>query len=458
VADETPPDPRDARIAELEELVRKQAKRIAELERIIEEWTRGHRARPKRRSTRQAAENRKKPGRKKGHPGAFRKNPGKADRQEDHLQDRCEDCAGHRLKETGASLERKVEEVVPARKEVVGHVTYEYECRDCGKVQWSKLPPEYGSQPVLGPTVLAMIANLRYEVRLSIHQVAWYMTKVVGLPITAGGISQMLARAAERTAPVFTEIQAAARNAPFNHMDETSWFESGVQHWAWIVSSPEYSLFHVDKSRGHEVIEKLLCVLDDIGQVVVPYGGFVVSDFMGAYRTCQWMLHQYCWAHLICAAKKEAELDPNWRTKEFRHRVAAIHRDALVAQATEDAGDKHGIRVRLGSLAADPRLRRHPDVARLQDRINTEFHNLLTFLDAPGLPADNNRGERDLRPLVIFRATSFGTRSPLGTATHAHWMSVTQTARKQGVPLGPFLTKALAAHHADRRFPHLIIN
>lgn len=196
------PDPRDVRIAELE-------KKIADLERIIEEWKRGHRARSKRRSTRQASAVRKKPGRKKGHAGAQRKGPGKVDRREEFWLKCCEACTGG-LKATGNSSEQKIEEVIPAKVEVVGLMTYEYECRSCGKLQWSKLPPKYGPAPLLGPSVLAMIVSLRYELRLSFHQVAWHMTKVVGLRITASGVYQMLARAARRTAPVTAEILETA--------------------------------------------------------------------------------------------------------------------------------------------------------------------------------------------------------------------------------------------------------
>jgi len=459
VADTTPPlplDPRDVRIDELEKKNAELEKKLGDLERIIEEWKRGHRSRSKRRSTRQASAERKKPGRKKGHAGAQRKDPGKPDRQEHFQQACCADasCAG-RLKATGKSLKQKIEEVIPAKVEVVELVTYEYECRSCAKIQWSKLPPQYGPKPLLGPTVLAMVASLRYELRLSFHQVAWHMTNVVGLRLTASGVYQMLARAGRRTAPVVAEIQARARDAPFNHMDETSHFENGTQHWAWFVGSPEYSLFHIDRSRGHAVIEKLLCVLDETGAVVVPYDGTVISDFMGAYATCDWMFHQYCWAHLICAAKKEAEMDPCSRTEEFRHRLVGVYRDALVAQANQKRAAKRGIRIRLGRVAADPNLRGHKDVARLQSRIHVEFNNLLAFLDAPGLPADNNQAERDIRPLVVFRATSFGTRSPLGTATHAHWMSITQTARKQDVPFAPFITSAVAAHRAGCPAPSI---
>jgi hypothetical protein len=130
------------------------------------------------------------------------------------------------------------------------------------------------------------------------------------------------------------EILETARGASFNHRDETNHFENGIHQWAWFLGSREYSLFHIDRSRGHGVIEKLRCVLDDAGKVPVPYDGTVPSDFMGAYGTCKWMFHQYCSAHLICAAKKEADLDSCRRTEECRHRVAGIHRNALVAQAT----------------------------------------------------------------------------------------------------------------------------
>ena len=48
----------------------------------------------------------------------------------------------------------------------------------------------------------------------------------------------------------------------------------------------------------------------------------------------------------------------------------------------------------------------------------------------------NNATERDLRPLCLHRKATGGTRSVEDSATLTHWMTVTQTLRKQGLELG----------------------
>jgi hypothetical protein len=56
------------RVAELERIVEELRKTVEEQARIIEEWKRGHRARPRRGSKRKSGQ-RMKPGRKDGHEG-----------------------------------------------------------------------------------------------------------------------------------------------------------------------------------------------------------------------------------------------------------------------------------------------------------------------------------------------------------------------------------------------------
>jgi len=459
------PDPRDVRIAELERkvselmgIIAEKDRIIGELRKTIEEWRRGHRVRPRRGSRKMKAGERKRPGRKKGHEAARRKMPDKADRTVPRTKESCDHCQGS-LTPTGNSMEQLVENVVPARVEVEKNVLYEYRCDCCGELQWSELPAEYGplpvpGQPMLSPEVRSMALELRYDMGLSFPKIVRHFGNL-GLNVTAGGIYKMLERAAQRTAPVYEEIRERAQMSPYVNMDETSHWEDGERLWAWIVSNLELSLFHIDRSRGHKVIEKLLCEVNQDGEVVAPYEGTVVSDFMGAYCTCEWMVHQFCWSHLLRDADKEAELDPCLRTDTFRARLHDIYHDALIAQAAQDKGKKHGIRVRLGRLIADPELGEHPDVARLQGRAFTEFHGLLRFLDEPGLPAHNNQGELDVRSLVLMRKVLYGTRSPGGTRTHAHFMSLSQTARKQGVNLGGFVTQALSAYHSGAPPPSI---
>jgi len=434
---------------------------VEEQARIIEEWKRGHRARPRPNSRKKRkAGQRKKPGRKPGHEAAQRPMPDHVDREEPRTKTACDNGCPGQLAATGETREVVVEHVIPARVEVEKNILFEYVCACCGEVQWSALPPEYGPEPppnhpLLGPGVLKLALGLRYGMGLSFHRIAKYFRRYVGLEITASGVYQLIERAARRTAPAADEVLERAWMSAWLNMDETTHWEDGEKLWAWIVANPDLSYFHIDKSRGHGVIEKLLCALDDDGKVVAPYEGTVVSDFMGAYSTCEWMVHQWCWVHLLRDADKALELAPDDRIRRFRDRLHDIYADALIAQQTQDAGRKHGIRVRLGRLVADAEVGGHPDVARLQGRAYQEFHGLLHFMDAPGIPAHNNGGELAARALVLMRKVCFGTRSERGTAVHAHFMTLEQTARKQGIDLGEFVTAATAAYMTGKPPPSI---
>jgi len=439
------------RVAELEKLVEEQA-------RIIEEWKRGHRVRSRRGSKKKSG-SKKKPGRKKGHEGSMRPIPDKIDKEVERTKDECCDCHGA-LIPTGKTEEIIIENVIPARVEVEKNILFEYLCAVCGKLHWSELPPEYGDKPLpgtskLGPGALEMALDLRYDMRLSFGKIAEYFEKHVGLKITDSGVYQLIERAARRTKTVSEEILEQALMSAWLNMDETIWWQDGKKLWAWLMANLDLTYFHFDESRGHKVIEKLLCELSDDGEVVAPYEGTVVSDFMGAYRTCEWMVHQFCWVHLLRDADKALEMAPDERIEKFADTLHRIYVDALVAQSTGDESKQRGIRIRLGRVIADAELGKHPDVARLQSRALEEFHGLLHFMSDPQIPAHNNGGELAARALVVMRKMIGGTRSELGTEVHAHFMSTSQTAHKQGIDHGDFIVKALAAQHAGKPPPSI---
>ena len=58
------------------------------------------------------------------------------------------------------------------------------------------------------------------------------------------------------------------------------------------------------------------------------------------------------------------------------------------------------------------------------------------FVLVPGLPADNNLAERSIRPVVIMRKISGGTRSEVGSATQLGLASLFATWQARG--LNPF--------------------
>jgi len=275
------------RIAHLEKVIEEKDKRIAELEetveeqaRIIEEWKRGHRVRP-RRGSKKKKSGKKKPGRKKGHEGSRREIPDHTDKEVERTKEECSGCQGV-LTPTGKTEEVIIENVIPARVEVEKNILFEYLCQGCGQIHWSELPPEYGDKPLpgtskLGPGALGLALDLRYDMGLSFHKIARYFEKHIGLKITPSGVYQLIERAARRTKTVSEQILEQALMDTWLNMDETTWWQDGEKLWAWLMANLGLSYFHFDKSRGHKVIEELLCELDEEGNVIAPYGNCLAA-------------------------------------------------------------------------------------------------------------------------------------------------------------------------------------
>jgi transposase len=80
---------------------------------------------------------------------------------------------------------------------------------------------------------------------------------------------------------------------------------------------------------------------------------------------------------------------------------------------------------------------------------------LWTFVDVPGIEPTNNTAERALRPAVIYRKLSFGTRSEAGSRFIERIPTVSETCRLQKRSLFQWLTEAVEAHLNDRPAPNL---
>jgi len=84
----------------------------------------------------------------------------------------------------------------------------------------------------------------------------------------------------------------------------------------------------------------------------------------------------------------------------------------------------------------------------LCERVERFLPELFVFVARPEVPAHNNLAERSVRPLVIARKISGGTRSPQGSDTRMGLFSLFGTWAAQG--LNPFLQclTVLSHHHS----------
>lgn len=79
-----------------------------------------------------------------------------------------------------------------------------------------------------------------------------------------------------------------------------------------------------------------------------------------------------------------------------------------------------------------------------------DWEALFQVLHPPELPLTHNEAERALRPWVIVRKLSYGTRTDVGSRVMALFDSVIDTCRQRGHSPWPYLQTAIADRCAGR--------
>ena len=158
-------------------------------------------------------------------------------------------------------------------------------------------------------------------------------------------------------------------------------------------------------------------------------------------------------AHLLREAKQAAEVQGDVWAASFARGLRHAYRQGLVARKAQDQDLLERVRKSFWFLATTDRYAKSPTVVRLQTRMQKRFEGIVAFLGREDIPFTNNATERDLCPLCLHRKITGGTRSDEGSETLAHWMSVTQTLRKQNLNLTAWRVNAEVSRLAGRPVP-----
>jgi transposase len=327
-------------------------------------------------------------------------------------------------------------------------------CTRCKRRVVAKLPGAVpGGQSVaqvqLGPNLQALILDLRYPGRMSLGGMVSVLGTWFGLEITKGGITQLVDRVRDRTEESYFEVVEYIRDSGVVGLDETGLRQNGVNGWVWLARTPQASLFRIELSRGSWVAEGLL------GEGFV---GVVCSDFYAVYTARQDWRHGYCWGHTLREAKKIAEIDPTPVTLGFRDELSDWYVGALEAQRRGRVVEREATKGQLAEFLVDPLRWWDPEVERLRDRLVEHFEGATAFVDDRRIPTTNNATEQDIRPIAVMRKVTGGTRSPNGSRSLAHWMTITQTLHKNGLSLREYVVGAYEAHLRGRSPPSVFAN
>lgn len=167
-------------------------------------------------------------------------------------------------------------------------------CAKCGKAISDQ--DLGGSVVSLGPNARLLVCHLITSLGMSYSQVASLLLSLYGLTITDSEIARILQKQHEKWQPAYQQLLTEIRGSPVVHSDESPWPIQDLQGagYAWNLSdglSPKVC-FALENSRGVAHAKTLFGVDTD-----QPFTGTRISDNYGAYRTLPGS-QQLCWAHL----------------------------------------------------------------------------------------------------------------------------------------------------------------
>ncbi|MFZ5902361.1 MAG: IS66 family transposase [Chloroflexota bacterium] len=359
-------------------------------------------------------------------------------RQERHALERCPEC-DYELRGESIDYTREVIELPPPQAvEVTEHQMVKRWCPCCQA--WRSphldLSGQVFGQGRIGVRIASTIVYLRTELRLPIRRIQEYLRTMHSLELSIGEITELTHTVRRELQPEMDTLLGEVQASNVVHGDETGWREDGQNGYVWgflgLDPLPVY-YFVYHQSRASRIPQGILGL---------HFQGHLVSDFYGAYNVIRGP-HQRCWVHLLRdlhALKEDYPEVPEVLT--WTQAVRTLYdegktwlKEYPTPNATACQEKYDDLLGRACTLGEQYALTDSP-CRTLAKRILRHQDELFQYVLHPGVPADNNPAERALRPLVIMRKISGGSRSDEGSKTRLTLFSLVSTWAARG--LNPF--------------------
>jgi transposase len=386
-------------------------------------------------------------GAKAGHKGYGRRGPAAHEitrQQSVPGPDRCPYCGG--AMDPKGHKARTVIDVDPVRKDVIRYELEQRDCTRCHRVLTAR-PSGVFAKSLLGNRLLAYVAIEHYLHGITLGHLS------TQLGLGQGTLWAALHQLARRFDGVTERLLREYRRAPVKHADETSWRNDGLNGYAWLFCTALVSLFRFRQSRSAKV------ALEVFGPKRLP--GTLVVDRYNGYNKAPCAI-QYCYSHLLREVQDLAKEFPD--VTEVLHFVASfapLLADAIKLRAQGLSPPLFGqkaLELKLEIKSVVHASAQHPGIQRIQNIFRENAARLYHWSKSPAIPAENNRAERELRPLVIARKISFGSQSQQGAQTRETLMTVLHTLNKRTKdPFGSFQRTLDSLAQDETRDPYKLL-
>jgi transposase len=370
-------------------------------------------------------------GRRKGHKGSGRKKPTRIDKTvRIEAGSHCPEC-GDAFSSTEVERTRDVIDIEPIRPTVnTRYIIERGWCPNCRKYHESPVSDALPNHR-FGLQLMLFVVYQKVALGLSYRKIRTELRLYFGLRISRGELSNIVAQVSRLFGPTYAELLRLMRQQMVLHIDETGWKVDGDNHWLWVFINDVVALFVLSKSRGSKVPAALL------GD---EFEGTIISDFFSAYSPLD-VNKAKCWAHLLNDSheltKGRPPPDPISERVLFHQELHQLYLTMGIAllevEADETTRTQLHTKMRNQLQEFAQKSWQDADCIRLAERIRKYLDELVVWLANPDVAPDNNAAERALRPAVVTRKTSFGSRSKMGAQAFARLLSVIMSWDKQDI-------------------------
>ena len=348
-------------------------------------------------------------------------------------------------------------ELVEKLFEVAEHRARCYRHQLTGQIVAASWPREVVQAGLVGPRLSALIGYQKGACHMSFTSIERFLDDVLHLSISRGHLANVVQKISAALASGYEELKTALPWQRVLNIDETSHPENGRRLCTWGFHAPGplgFTLFHIDPSRGSEVLKQFL------GET---FAGVVGCDDAGAYRKFldeTDTVLQFCWAHLIRDVKFLTTL-PDPVTSRFGQKLLekikvlfrVWHRRE---QTPKERWQREAARAQKAILKAARRAPQRREAQNIAARFREHGPYYFTFLERPGVEPTNNGMERQFRPLVIDRKITQGTRGEAGRRWCERIWSTLATCAQRGRRVFAYLCEAIEACFRGQKAPLLL--
>jgi transposase len=397
----------------------------------------------------------KKPGKRKARKGSGNKiKENLSSKVETEKVDICNNC-GKNLKNSqvlNSKNKHTVEDILEPVEttEIITIIKEKKYCNGCQQVTTAKskraLP---GADIGLNATVL--ICYLWVSLCLPFTKIANYLASFFGLKISTSGLSKHVIMVSKAMKDVHDEILQDVQIGVTLFADETGWHVKGKNWWLWVFGTKTTAYFTMDKSRGSDVVRRVL------GEIFL---GVLVIDGWSAYLSliCE---KQTCMAHIFRKIKKLRDAFPQLISiGKFYIKLRRIILDGEKLQKQREKLGNVVFQRRL--LLLHKRLEQlvqwnNPNeiLQEIIKKVVRQQPRILTFVEHDAVPSDNNYAERLIRIGVLKRKVSGGSMSAEGANAYAVLLSIYVTCKLRKISFRKYLKNSLA-HYANTGKPMLL--